>query len=88
MSKPDMELSIHAKDMLIERNIRAEWVWRTINTPSKKRRGKDGNAHYTKAIKERGGRFLHVVVNPTVYPNRIVTVFFDRRLGRKMVKRK
>ena len=30
MSKPDMELSKHAQEMLVERNIREEWLWRTI----------------------------------------------------------
>jgi hypothetical protein len=87
MSKSDIELSKHAQEMLIERNIDKEWVWRTIDTPHKKRKGKDGNIHYTKSIKERDGHFLHVVVDPAVYPNRIVTVFFDRRLGRKMVRK-
>jgi hypothetical protein len=85
MSK--IELSLHAQDMLIERNILEEWVWRTINTPDKKRRGEDDNVHYTKPIKERNGRFLHVVVNPNVQPNRIVTVFFDRRLKKEQVRK-
>jgi hypothetical protein len=85
---PNMELSTHAKDMLMERNILEEWVWRTINTPQRKRLGDDGNMHYTKAIKEREGRVLHVVVNPNVQPNRIVTVFFDRRLGKRAEKKR
>lgn len=76
----DFEFSTHAQDMLEERNIREEWVWRTIRTPSSKARGKDGNMHYTKPIRERDGRILHVVVNPFADPQRIVTIFFDRRL--------
>ncbi len=80
---PDFELSAHTQDMLTERNIAEEWLWRTLRTPDKKRRGEDGNMHYTKTIHEREGRVLRVVVNTDVYPNRIVTVFFDRRLGRK-----
>ena len=71
---PDIEFSTHARDMLVERNILEEWVWRTINSPNKKRKGGDDNMHYTKTIKERGGRVLHVVVDPKVQPNRIVTV--------------
>jgi hypothetical protein len=79
----DFELSKHAKDMLKERNLREEWVWRTLQTPSRKRRhASDGNVHYTKAIKERDGRVLHVIVNHDTHPYRIVTVFFDRREGR------
>lgn len=79
----EIELSTHAKEMLKERNILEAWVWRTINTPDKKRRGADYNMHYTKAIKEYGGRILHIVVNQDVQPNRIVTAFFDRRLGKR-----
>ena len=79
----DFELSAHAKDMLLERNIPEEWVWRTINHPDKMRRGEDHNMHYTKAIKEHEGRVLRVVVNTDVFPKRIVTIFFDRRLGKK-----
>jgi hypothetical protein len=80
---PDKELSSHAKDMLTERNIPEEWVWRTINSPDSKESGADGNTHYTKAIEENASRILHVVMNENVEPNRIVTVFFDRRLRRK-----
>lgn len=81
---PDFNLSAHAKEMLKERKIPEEWVWRTLDTPdSKKKHAEDDNMHYTKVIKEREGRSLHVIVNQNVQPNRIVTVFFDRRLGKR-----
>ena len=76
----DFEFSAHAKNMLRERRIAEKWVWRTIETPSRRKRGKDGNMHYTKPIRERDGRVLRVVINPYADPRRIVTVFFDRRL--------
>ncbi len=69
--------------MLTERNISEEWVWRAINVPDSKETPSDGNMHYIKAIEENEGRILRVVVNPNVDPNRIVTLFFDRRLRRK-----
>lgn len=75
----DYELSGHTKDMLKERKIDEQWVWRTIQTGQKKK-SNDGNIHFIKAIKERDGRVLRVIVNPYVNPKRIVTVFFDRRL--------
>jgi len=78
----EFEFSSHAKEMLVEREILEEWVWRAIETPGAKTAGADGNVHYTKAIRERGGRVLHVIVNPSASPHRIVTVFFDRRLRR------
>jgi hypothetical protein len=79
---PEFELTSHARDMLIERRIAEEWIWRVLNHSDKKRMGEDGNMHYTKSIKERDGLILHVVVNPNFQPNRIVTFFFDRRLAR------
>ena len=79
----EIEFSKHAKYMLLRRKIPEAWVWRVINTPNKKRRGDDDNMHYTKAIREKEGRVLHVVVNTHVQPHRIVTLFFDRRLGQK-----
>ena len=78
----EFEFTSHARDMLAERKIAEEWIWRVLNHPDKKRMGEDGNMHYTKAIKERDGLILHVVVNPNFQPNRIVTFFFDRRLTR------
>ena len=78
-----MEFSKHAKEMLVERNIREEWVWRTINAFDNKETGEDKNLHYSKAIEEQGNLVLRVVVNPSSKPYRIVTVFFDRRLKRK-----
>ena len=77
------ELSSHAIDMLTERDIQEEWLWRTINAPEKKQMGKDNNLHFTRPIEEKEGRILHVIVNPSVQPNRVITVFFDRRLRKK-----
>lgn len=76
----EIEFSKHTTYMLKKRQIDEEWVWRTLNTPDKKKVGDDFNMHYSKKIREKHGRVLHVVVNPDVQPNRIVTVFFDRRL--------
>ncbi len=71
---PEYLFSIHAKDMLRERDILEEWALLTINNPDKKSSGDDGNMHYFKPIPGRGNRVLHVVVNETVEPNRIVTL--------------
>lgn len=81
---PDFELSAHARDMLQERRIPEEWVWRALSFPDRCETDMSGNMHYIKAIPEYGGRFLRVVVNPAVKPRRIVTVFFDRRLRRQI----
>lgn len=80
----NMEFSAHAKDMIIERKIQEKWVWHTINDADKKYIGDDGNTHYVRAIHEMENRILHIIVNQNVDPCRIVTLFFDRRLGRKV----
>ena len=79
----DTEFSKHAKHMLLKRRILEEWVWRVLDTPDRKRRGDDNNMHYTKVIRENDGRVLHIVVNTDVQPHLIVTLFFDRRAGKK-----
>ncbi len=76
----EIEFSEHARDMLVERQLREEWIWRTVQSPEDRWHGADGNWHFTQTIAERENRILHVVVNTDVVPNRIVTVFFDRRL--------
>jgi len=69
----------HARDMLREREILEQWVLQTINNPDNKKPGKDGNIHYFRLLPERENRILHVVVNETAEPNRIITLFLDRR---------
>jgi hypothetical protein len=79
----DFILSVHVQDMLKEREIPEEWVWRTINNPDLENKGDDNNIHYFKSIPENGGRILHIVVNPHVSPKKVVTVFFDRKARRQ-----
>ena len=74
------KLSKHTLDVLKERNIPEEWVWRTISNPERENIGTDDNIHYFKRILEHGRRTLHVVVNPNNSPQKVVTVFFDRRV--------
>lgn len=76
---PEPIFSLHARDMLKERDIPEEWVLRTIKAPEEKGVGRDGNLHYYKSLPERENRVLHVVVNEAVEPNRIITLFLDRR---------
>ncbi len=76
------QFSEHAEDMLRERNISIEWVQFTLNNPEQKETKEDGTIHYICPIKEYKGKFLRVVVNPSSNPVRVVTAFFDRRIGR------
>ena len=79
----DVEFSQHARDVLVERAIPEIWVSRTLEKPDNVWEGPDGNTHFAGAIAEHDGRILHVVVNMTIVPGVVVTVFFDRRLARR-----
>ena len=75
-----MEFTKHFKQMLEEMSIQAEWIDRTIKIPDLKENHADSTTHFIKQIPEHGNRWLRVVVNVGVEPNRVVTAFFDRRL--------
>ncbi|RKX93773.1 MAG: DUF4258 domain-containing protein [Spirochaetes bacterium] len=68
-----MVRSRHFLEMLNERNIDEKWVNITENHD-------DGTQHFIKQIQECDNKWLRVIVNIIVDPNREVTVFFDRRL--------
>ena len=72
----------HFGDMLKERAIEREWVDRTIQRPDRTEDHDDGTRHFIRQIPEFEDRWLRVVVNITVQPERRVTAFFDRRLRR------
>jgi len=79
----EFKLSKHTLDMLKERNVLEEWVWRALDNPDWDNIGVDNNVHYFKNIVEHENRILHVVVNPHVSPKKVVTVFFDRKARRQ-----
>ena len=75
-----MRESGHFEDMLDERGIKREWADRTTRDPDRTEEHDDGTRHFIKRILEFGSRWLRVVVNITVNPEKRVTAFFDRRL--------
>jgi len=79
-----LQLTAHALDMLKERGIAREWVDRALTSPARTETRDDGTVHYMRPVPEHGGRVLRVVVNPEHDPPQVVTVFFDRRMGRKI----
>ncbi|MCU0527853.1 MAG: DUF4258 domain-containing protein [Elainella sp. Prado103] len=76
------ELSTHAHFQMQERNIQPSWLTETLSTPDRLLPLADayGNTHYLKQIPDFGDRWLREIVNPTVNPQRVVTIFFDRRV--------
>ena len=80
------ELTQHAKKALAEREIALEWVERAMSAPEL-RLPDPGDAAVERRyrrIPEHGGRVLRVAVNIAVEPERIVSVFFDRKMKGKL----
>jgi len=73
--------SEHALNVKIEREIKDEWIEQTLDNPEVQEIGDDGMVHFIKRITKFGNRFLRIVVN--LQNNKIVTLFFDRRLKKK-----
>lgn len=80
------ELTKHAEKVLAEREIAAEWMERTLSSPELVLPDPDDATveRRFRRIPEFGGRVLRVAVNTTVEPNRIVSVFFDRKMKGKL----
>ncbi len=77
----DYVLTEHARDALAKRRILTGWMERALTTPELIEVDPiDANLeHRLMHIAEFDNRVLRVVVNVTVIPPRVVTVFFDRR---------
>ena len=86
MSQPPASFSLHALNVLHERDISEEWVRRVLDAPTVERADFVDSAlvHALAAIPERDGRVLRVVYNREVEPIRVVTAFFDRAMRGKL----
>ena len=80
------ELTKHAQKALDEREIPVEWLERTIAAPELVQPDPDDATveRRFRRIPEFGGRVLRAAVNTTVEPNRVVSVFFDRKMKGKL----
>jgi Domain of unknown function (DUF4258) len=80
------QLTHHAQRALEEREIPIEWVERTLEAPELIL--PDPNDATVQRCFRRipafGGRVLRVTVNRTVEPQRVVSVFFDRKMKGKL----
>lgn len=75
-----LDYTVHAKTMMQERMIQEDWVTSTVSAPEMIEERRDDERHYLKRIPEHAGKFLRVIVNHSVHPPRVITVFFDRRV--------
>jgi len=86
MGKRPPRFSLHALDVLRERQISRDWVQRVIDNPGLVLPDLADPAlvHALAPIAERDGRVLRVVYNQEVDPIRVVTAFFDRTMRGKL----
>jgi hypothetical protein len=75
-----LDFTHHAKTMMRERLIQEDWVINAVNNPDMTEEKRDDEKHYLKQIPQNSGKFLRVIVNPSVSPPRVITAFFDRRV--------
>jgi hypothetical protein len=80
------ELTQHAADVLGERRISVAWMERVLANPTliKPSLTDWGLENRFGKIVEFGDRVLRVVVNTHVVPERVVSVYFDRRMKGKL----
>lgn len=75
-----LDFTAHAKTMMQERMIQEDWVENTVNFPDMIEEKRYDEKHYLKQIPQNAGKFLRVIINPSISPPRVITVFFDRRV--------
>jgi len=73
--RSSLVFTIHAKTMMHERLIKEDWVARAVKNPDLTELRGNVEKHYIKQIPETGGKYLRVIVNPSVSPRRVITVF-------------
>lgn len=79
-------LTQHARDVLAERQISLEWMERALGEPELKLPDPTDatlERRYRK-IPEHENRVLRVVVNTSIAPERVVSVYFDRTMKGKL----
>ncbi|WP_295421904.1 DUF4258 domain-containing protein [Sulfurovum sp.] len=78
------KLSVHAKDVMENRNIIADWVYNILDNPSVVIKIKEDEVHLYGIIDEYNARCLKVVVNPL--KSLVITTYFDRKMKKKGCK--
>ena len=80
------EMTEHAKDALAKRKILVEWLENALASPQRIEPDATDAAleHRLAVIPEHGNRVLRVVVNIQATPERVVTLFFDRKMKGKL----
>ena len=84
--KVELIYTIHAIGMMDDREIPPEWVERVLEHPALRIEDADDPEveRFFGRVPEFGNRALRVAVNTHATPWRVVSVFFDRSMTRKL----
>ena len=79
-------LTAHASQMARERCIEMNWIRSVLATPTVVLPDSRDKllSHMIRRIPENDGRALRVVVDSTQFPQRVITLFFDRKASREL----
>lgn len=79
-------LTRHAVDVLEKRQIQLEWLESALQMPQRCEPDKFDPAleHRLATIPAFGNRVLRVIVNVRVFPERVITAYFDRGMRGKL----
>ena len=72
-----LDFTAHEKTIMQERMIQEDWEKHRLR-PGYDRRKAGWRKNYLKQIPQNAGKFLRVIVNPSIRPPRVITVFFDK----------
>ena len=80
------ELTQHARDVLVERKIPIAWLERALQKPTLVKPSVIDPTAESRfvVIPEFGHRVLRVVVNKQAFPERIISLYFDRAMKGKL----
>lgn len=81
-----LEYTAHALRVIKERTIHLEWIDKAVTEPDLRTDDTDDIEveRFYKRISERDDRVLRVAVNTRVTPWRVVSVFFDRGMRKRL----
>jgi len=78
------KLSVHARDVMENRNISVEWVYAILDNPSITIDVEENEVYLYGIVHEYNDRCLKVVINPL--KNLVITTYFDRKMKKKGCK--
>ena len=76
------KLTLHAKQMIEEREISMKWIEQALDSPNKVEQDKKDRdlKHYLRRIVENNDKILRVVINNKADPIKVIMAYFDRTI--------